>query len=436
MNKEKVRNNGMKALRKRAEEKISNISQPEELSADEARRLVHELRVHQIELEMQNDALLEAQAELVESNSRFSDLYNFAPVGYLTIDESSNILEANLTLTRQLGVERSKLIGRSFLTFIAPDAKEPFRIHLAGIFRNEQSGSLETRLIKKAGAGEFFAQLESIYAEDGRGRRQCRISVTDISERKKAEETAGLYMKKLERSNRELQDFAFIASHDLQEPLRKIQAFGTMLEETTALKLDDESRDYLERMMKAAKRMSDMIRGLLEYSRVGSRHGAFETVELSRVVREVESDLEIQAERSGARIEIGPLPVIEADINQMRQLFQNLLSNALKFHGEEKPRIKIYARSPGDVSERPQGGGTHLIFIEDNGIGFDEKYVERIFTLFERLHGRTDFEGTGMGLAICRRIVEHHHGSITARSKPGRGATFIITLPDKQSSEE
>jgi len=425
-------------LRRRAEEKTSELPDPEELSVEEVRKLVHELRVHQIELEMQNDALREAQAELLESSSRYTDLYDFAPVGYLTVDEESIILEANLTLAKQLGIERGILIGRPFANFVALSDRDRFRFHVAEIFSDREQPALEARLIgRKKGCG-LFVLLESIVVEDSRGRKQCRISVTDISERKRAEEAAAIYMKKLEQSNRELQDFAFIASHDLQEPLRKVQAFGGRIRDKYAGALDDQGCDYLERMMNAIRRMSDMIQGLLDYSRVRTRELPFAAVDLTRVVREVVSDLEFIIEKTGASIDVGRLPIVEVDANQMCQLFQNLLSNALKFHRQEdtKPVVKIYAEPNGGVPDPASGNRMHRIFVEDNGIGFDEKYVDRIFILFQRLHGRSAYEGTGMGLAICRRIVERHHGAITARSKPEQGTTFIITLPEKQPVED
>ena len=234
-------------------------------------------------------------------------------------------------------------------------------------------------------------------------------------------------MNKIERSNKELQEFALIASHDLQEPLRKIRAFGDQIKKKHTSRLSDEGRDYFDRMINASMRMSDMIHGLLDYSRVRTGTKQTGTVDLTRVVKEVESDLEIVIKKNDARVEVENLPSIEADPIQMRQLFQNLICNALKFHGKEKPVVKIHGEPAGNMS--------HRILIEDNGIGFDETDLDRIFTLFQRLHGRSEFEGRGIGLAICRGIVERHHGSITARSKPGQGATFIVALPEKQPSE-
>lgn len=231
----------------------------------------------------------------------------------------------------------------------------------------------------------------------------------------------------LERSNRELQEFAFVASHDLQEPLRKIQSFGERLKTKYEDSLGDEGKDYLERMTGAAKRMQGLIQALLSYSRVTTKAEPFSSVDLNRIAQEVLADLETTMEATGGRVKVSDLPTLEADPNQMRQLFQNLLSNALKFHGEEKPLIKI----SGQRMRQPQVSH-YMILVEDNGIGFDEKYLDRIFNPFQRLHGRGTYEGTGIGLAICRKIAERHGGNITARSTPGKGSTFIITLPAEQ----
>lgn len=260
----------------------------------------------------------------------------------------------------------------------------------------------------------------------------------EIAERKRAEEKLKAYTVKLEQSNRELQDFAFVASHDLQEPLRKIQAFGDCLNLEFSASLPSEGRDYVERMQKAAHRMQTLIDDLLTFSRVATKAQPFVPVNIGQVAQEVMSDLEVHIEKVGARVEVGYLPTIDADPVQMRQLLQNLLSNALKFHcQEESPVIKIWSQC-WDSQEQFSGGkllGNRLcqIIVADNGIGFDdEKYLDRIFTVFQRLHGRNEYEGTGIGLSICRKIAERHGGSITAKSKPGQGATFIVSLPFEQ----
>lgn len=255
------------------------------------------------------------------------------------------------------------------------------------------------------------------------------LSLNDVTARKRAEEALGIYVKKLEWSNRELQDFAAVASHDLQEPLRKIQTFGDHLSINYADRLGDDGCDYLRRMIRASNRMRTFIHDLLNYSRVATKAEPFSPVDLTEVVSEVLSDLEISREKTKGIIEVGDLLAIEADARQMHQLFQNLISNALKFHGEEKPVVKVHGSMTDDDR-------AYRIMVEDNGIGFDEKYLDRIFGPFQRLHGRDAYEGNGMGLAICRKIVERHGGSITAESSPGNGAKFIVTLPVKQSLGE
>ncbi|MGA2027938.1 MAG: response regulator [Syntrophobacteraceae bacterium] len=245
--------------------------------------------------------------------------------------------------------------------------------------------------------------------------------------RKKSEKLTA-YSAKLEQSNRDLQDFAFIASHDLQEPVRKIQTFVDRIKAQYDESLDERGRDYLDRVRRSARRMQDLILSLLKYSRLASSSECFFLqVDLTQSVEEALADLKVLREDSGAQIEVGTLPTVEADPVQMRQLFQNLLGNALKYRGEKTPVIRIYA-GPGECE------GFHEIRVEDNGIGFDQCYLHKIFKPFQRLHTKNSpYEGTGMGLAICRRIVERHGGSITARSKIKSGAVFVVRLPEKQS---
>jgi light-regulated signal transduction histidine kinase (bacteriophytochrome) len=228
----------------------------------------------------------------------------------------------------------------------------------------------------------------------------------------------------LERKNRALQDFALIASHDLQEPLRKIQTFGDLLVTKFHHFPDEHARDYVGRMQKAAARMELLVNSLLKYSRLSSRVQFYSQADLSEAVRNALSNLEIRIKETGGRIMVEPLPTLEADISQISQVFQNLISNALKFHRKDaQPRVRIYCR------RLENGTGGYAVCVEDTGIGFEEKYLDRIFMPFQRLHGRSEYNGVGMGLAICKKIVERHRGTITARSKEGEGSTFIFTLP-------
>ncbi|MEA2536952.1 MAG: hypothetical protein QOF11_1186 [Chloroflexota bacterium] len=242
----------------------------------------------------------------------------------------------------------------------------------------------------------------------------------------------------LERSNRELQDFATIASHDLQEPLRKIRAFGDRLEQHSANVLDEEALDSLRRMTGAAGRMQSLIDDLLEYSQVAIRPERAQSVDLGIVVAEVLSDLEERLLATNGQVFVGALPTLMGSRFQMRQLFQNLIANALKFQAPGvAPQVHIEATSQGDW-RGPKGRRDRTpvweIRVRDNGIGFDQKDVDKIFAPFQRLNGSQAYEGSGMGLAICRRIVARRGGTLTASSKPGEGTTFLITLPQRAAA--
>ena len=238
----------------------------------------------------------------------------------------------------------------------------------------------------------------------------------------------------LARSNAELEQFAYVASHDLQEPLRKIQAFGDRLRAKLGDQLSPETNDYLERMQNAARRMSDLINDLLSYSRVTTKAQPFVPVSLDAIAAEVLSDLEVRIQEAVATVDVGHLPELQADPTQMRQLLQNLIANALKFHRPGTPPVVtvrgclLDETRPGPASA---AGSEPIcqITVEDNGIGFEPRFADRIFVLFQRLHERGQYEGTGIGLALCRKIAERHGGSITAESQLGGGSTFTVTLP-------
>lgn len=290
--------------------------------------------------------------------------------------------------------------------------------------------ALEAEILERKKAEEGVRHLNAMLEERVKERTQeLAIAnadlVAEIADRKRAQLKLQAYTTKLEQSNRELQDFAFVASHDLQEPLRKIQAFGDRLQVKYADRLEAQGQDFLGRMQNAAGRMQVLIEDLLSFSRITTKAQPFVSVNLSTVVEGVLSDLETCIERTQGKVTVSDLPTIDADASQMRQLFQNLIGNALKFHRQDVlPEIEVSARINSD--------GFCEIRVSDNGIGFEEKYVDRIFTVFQRLHSRREYEGTGIGLAICRKIVERHNGTIAAISTPGKGSTFIVTLPISQ----
>jgi PAS domain S-box-containing protein len=274
---------------------------------------------------------------------------------------------------------------------------------------------------------------------DGSGKIVGLVGVSlDITRRKADEEKLRRFAGQLERSNAELQNFASVASHDLQEPLRKIQAFGDRLAAKCGPELGEQGRSYLERMQNAAARMQTLIQDLLQLSRIASRGQPPQPCDLEKIVSEVIGDLEVRIEQTGGRVEVIGLPVIEADPLQMRQLFQNLIANALKFH---RPGVPPVVRVAGEVipatdhslAGAKPGDQLATIVVSDNGIGFDPQFGEQIFAVFQRLHTKQEYEGTGIGLAVCRKITDRHGGSIVAHSTPGEGATFTITLPVRQT---
>lgn len=244
------------------------------------------------------------------------------------------------------------------------------------------------------------------------------------AELSRANETLQRRAAELARSNEELDSFASIASHDLQEPLRKVRTFTEQLSVLEANNLSEKGRDYLVRANSAAERMQRLIEDLLKFSRVSTQGRPFEAVDLGEITRRVLTDLERQVEAAGATVEVGPLPVIMADALQMNQLMQNLLSNAIKFRKEGvTPVVRVSSVEDGQEV---------VLTVSDNGIGFEPRYESRIFRIFERLHGRNEYPGTGIGLALCRKIVDRHGGTIEASSEPGQGATFTVRLPMDQ----
>lgn len=371
---------------------------------------------------------------LRENEARFRDLFDNAPVAYHELDTEGRFTRINHTEELLLGYTNDELRGR-----------HPWEIIVETVSRDATQQKLnsdqplepvERTFIRKDGT------LVSVLNEDRRivdtdgtviGMRSTLQNITAL---KRAEEQMAIFNEKLQNSNRELQDFAYVASHDLQEPLRKVQAFSDRLKTKYGDKLEGEGLDYLERMRNAGQRMQLLIQDLLTFSRVSTKGEPFTPVDLKTITHEVLSDLEVKIEETGAVVAVGEMVSLDADPMQMRQLMQNLIGNALKFQRHDRtPTIHIGAK----LGINPRNGvGRQMckITIKDNGIGFDEKYTDKIFAVFQRLHGRTEYEGSGVGLAVCRKIVERHYGTITAASAPGEGATFTINLPIKQTHME
>jgi signal transduction histidine kinase len=284
----------------------------------------------------------------------------------------------------------------------------------------EMNEQLELRVIERTAELDYANTMLSTELEE---RQQAMIQLRE------REQELEKMLVIVERSNRELENFAYITSHDLQEPLRKIQAFGDRLSKRYTSQLGEEGVDFVQRMSSAANRLQVMIGDLLTYSRITTRAHEFALVDLNQAANEVLADLEVRIAETGGKVTFDKLPIIQADASQIRQLLMNLINNALKFHRPDiPPEVKISSEAIDmEIDGQPAPG--ILLYVEDNGIGFEEKYIDRIFQAFQRLHGHNVYEGSGIGLAICRKIVERHGGSITAESVPGSGSRFIVKLP-------
>lgn len=367
----------------------------------------------------------------LETTSQLRAIFDHAIDGIITIDDQGIIEMVNPAASKLFGYTPDELIGENISKLMpGPDRQNHDRYiqnyHQTGVGRIIGIGREVTGLRKDGTRFPFHLSVSEVHLSS---RKIFTGIIHDISDLKLAQEKLRRYAAELERSNIELQDFAYVSSHDLQEPLRKIQAFGDRLKTKDGHNLSEQGLDYLERMLSASARMQKLINDLLTFSRV-SRQMEFVNVDLNVIVKEVLADLEILIEQTQAVVTVDTLPVIEAEPTQMRQLFQNLIANAIKFRKkDEQSYIRVYAKLLQRQAHLTATPGDELveIYVEDNGIGFDEKYLDRIFNIFQRLEGRK-YEGSGIGLAVCRKIATHHGGFISARSQAGKGATFVVTL--------
>jgi two-component system, LuxR family, sensor kinase FixL len=375
-----------------------------------------------------------------KSERRFQDVAEQTSEWLWEVDAEGTCVYSNPVVEVILGYTPSEIVGKSLWELFPPKEGMSLKDSLSSKTNPESTNIVfEHPVLHKEGR-QVFIQTNGGPFFDHRGNLLGYRGIhRDITERKRNEEALQSYAAKLETLNRELeeanekllklnkemQEFVFAASHDLQEPLRKIQVFADLLADGQGSLAQEQRNDYFQRLQSAAGRMRVMIDALLAYSRITTRGETFTRVALSAAAGKALKLLDSTAEEAGARVEVDDLPEVEADLSQMVQLFHHLLDNALTFHRKNtSPEIRIYSEN--------NANGRALILVEDNGIGFDENYLQRIFIPFERLHGMADFKGTGIGLAICRKVVERHGGTITAKSTPGRGSTFIIDLPVKQ----
>jgi PAS domain S-box-containing protein len=549
-------------LRKRAEEivrerRVRSPENIESMSPAEIRRMLEDLRVHQIELEMQNEELRRTQVELDTERERYFDLYNLAPVGYCTLSEEGLILEANLTTANLLGGSRGVLVQQPISRFIFKEDQDIYYLYRKRLCETGETQGCEVRMVKSDGVA-FWVRMEAIIVRNADGEPLSRVVLSDITGRKRVEEElrgviealtvsetryrrlfesakdgilildaetgkivdvnpflvemlgysqeqfieksiweigvfkdivanqskfselqqkgfvryenlpletadgrtinvefiSNVYsidkkmiiqcfirditdrkrmenelsgvMEDLDRSNRDLQQFASIASHDLQEPLRMVGSYAQLLAKHYEDQLDEKGKKYIAYMTEGAIRMQQLVNDLLTYSRVGTHGNPMEARDSHVILGEAIMNLAILIEENKAIVTVDALPIVCADASQLVQVFQNLLANAIKFRSEEIPRIHVFARDAGHE---------WVFSVRDNGIGIDRQYAERIFVIFQRLHTREEYPGSGIGLAVCKRIVERHGGRIWLESEPGKGSTFFFTIPKQEKGD-
>jgi PAS domain S-box-containing protein len=414
---------------------------------EEISGLSEELQVMITELRQKNLELAQTRNQVEAERARYKDLFEFAPDGYLETDRMGIVLEVNQAGSRMLKVATEFLIGKPLAMYIHEDDRRDFRTWLVQLSSRRADLVFEKRDLRLKPRRlplidvtitvgipppssddsnqrlrwmiHDISALKLAHRELQQARSELEIRVEartrELSAANRELEEAN---QRLEKKNLELQEFAFIASHDLQEPLRKIKGFGEQLQRKP---MDETGRDFLGRMIEASVRMQTMLDGLLEYARVNYTGQPFVEYDLGRLAQEVLNDMEYTLMQTGGRVQVGEMPTLRLDPQQMYRLFQNLIANSLKFHRPDAPPELVITAEEQD----------HLVTLrfQDNGVGFEERFRERLFQPFSRLHGRSQFEGSGMGLAICRKIVERHGGEIDAEGRPGEGATFVVTLP-------
>ncbi len=376
---------------------------------------------HFIAIKEDISARKRVEAALRESEQRFRLLFEQAAVGIKRLDPQGRMLEVNDTLCGILGYSHDELLKLSIEDITHSEDLPQERAELARLLSHQIANfSIEKRCLRKDGSIIWVRVTSSLPSEDGVGAPWWLSVVEDITQRKQTEQALRITAEELGRSNKDLEQFAYVASHDLQEPLRMVTGFVQLLQQNYGGRLDADADKYIGYAVDGAKRMRSLIDDLLTYSRAGSRGQTLAPTDVGAALRQALANLRTGIEETAAEITCGELPTIPADHVQLVQLFQNLVGNALRFRGDAPPQIHVDAVRKDD----------HWLFaVRDNGIGIDPEYRDRIFLIFQRLHTRKQYPGTGIGLAICKKIVDRHGGRIWVESQEGQGATFHFTLP-------
>jgi len=356
------------------------------------------------------------ETELKQSEELFRMLFYSSPIG-IYIVQGGYFRFVGHQFARITGYSKDELIGTPSLNLVLPEDREAVRENAVKMLKAERSLGYEFRLVTKKARIKWVT--ETVASVSYQGRRATLGNLMDISERKQAEEELEQIMAEIKRSNAELEQFAYVVSHDLQEPLRMVASYTQLLARRYHGKLDADADEFIAYAVDGANRMQALLNDMLDYSRVGTRGKTFKLTCCEDVFGQAMANVKVAIEESGALVNHDPLPTLMADEGQLVQLFQNLISNAIKFRNQEPPCIRVSAQKKGNE---------WVFSVKDNGIGIDPQHAERIFEIFKRLHTKEEYPGTGMGLAISKKIVERHGGHIWVHSQPGEGSTFYFTI--------
>jgi PAS domain S-box-containing protein len=354
--------------------------------------------------------------EIKQSKELFRILFYRSPIGTYII-QNGHFRLVNRQLAYILGYEEDELIGRPSLSFVLAEDRDAVRENAVRMLKGECSLGYEFRVVNKQAKIKWVMEtVVPIYYRRKRATLGCLI---DVTERKQMEERLKQITAELQYSNTELEQFAYVISHDLQEPLRMVSSYTQLLAKRYSDKLDNDADEFIAYAVDGTKRMQSLLHDLLEYSRVGTRGKPFSLVNCQHIVEQAIANLKIAIEECGASVSYDVLPTIMGDEGQLVRLFQNLIGNAIKFRREEAPQVHISAKRMNYIV---------TFSVKDNGIGIDPQHSQSIFEIFRRLHTIEEYPGTGMGLAICKKIVERHGGHISVQSQPGQGSTFYFSV--------
>jgi len=378
--------------------------------------VIGELKDELVKMRQRVAELEVLEVELKQSEELFRMLFYSSPIGIYIVQKGHFRLVGH-QLAEITGYSEDELIGTPSLNLVLTEDRNAVRENAVKMLKGERSLAYEFRMVTKRAESKWV--METVAPVFYQQKRATLGNLMDITKRKQAEEKLQQITAEMQRSNTELEQFAYVISHDLQEPLRMVSSYTQLLAKRYHSKLDADADEFIAYAVDGAKRMQALLNDLLDFSRVGTSGKPFNLTNCEDILKQAMDNLQITIEESGALVSHDPLSIIMADEGQLVQLFQNLIGNAIKFRGQEPPRLHVSAYRRHNV---------WVFSVRDNGIGIEPQHAQKIFEIFRRLHTKEEYPGTGMGLAICKKIVERHGGHIWVQSQPGEGSTFYFTI--------